>query len=65
MHNSHILELEHKWRSDQDVVRLRGSIQVNHTFAELGARRLWNLLQTEDYVAALGAMTGCQAVRVL
>ena len=39
------------------------SIQVRHTYAELGAKRLWQLLQAEGYVAALGAMTGCQAVQ--
>ena len=49
--------------SAEDVVRLRGSIQIEHTLAKLGADRLWSLLQTEDYVAALGAVTGNQAVQ--
>ena len=49
--------------SAEDVVRLRGSIQIEHTLAKLGAERLWSLLQTEDYVAALGAVTGNQAVQ--
>jgi isocitrate lyase len=47
----------------EDVVRLRGTIEIKYTLAELGARRLWDLLHTEHYVAALGAMTGCQAVQ--
>ena len=47
------------------VVRLRGSLPVEHTLARLGAERLWRLLTTEDYVAALGAMTGGQAVQMV
>lgn len=47
----------------QDVTRLRGSIDIKYTLAEIGAKRLWKLLQTEPCVAALGAMTGCQAVQ--
>jgi isocitrate lyase len=47
----------------EDVVRLRGSVVVEHTLARLGAQRLWNLLHTESYVAALGAMTGNQAIQ--
>ena len=46
-----------------DVIRLRGSIQIEHTLARLGAERLWQLLQEELYVAALGALTGNQAVQ--
>jgi isocitrate lyase len=49
--------------TSQQVVKLRGSIQVEHTLARLGAQRLWWLLQHEDYVAALGALTGNQAVQ--
>ncbi len=49
--------------SAQDVDRLRGSIQIEHTLARLGAERLWELLQNDSYVAALGAMTGNQAVQ--
>ena len=49
--------------SVQDVERLRGSVHVEHTLARMGAERLWNLLQTETYVPALGAMTGNQAVQ--
>jgi isocitrate lyase len=67
--------LEREWQSNprwegitrpysaEDVVRLRGSIQIEHTLAKLGAERLWSLLQNEDYVAALGAVTGNQAVQ--
>src|SRR5438105_3884018 len=47
----------------EDVLRLRGSIQIEHTLARLGAERLWELLQNESYVNALGAMTGNQAVQ--
>jgi len=47
----------------EDVVRLRGSVEIKHTLAERGAKRLWELLHNESYVPALGAMTGCQAVQ--
>jgi isocitrate lyase len=47
----------------EEVKKLRGSIQIKHTIAELGAERLWRLLESEDYVAALGAVTGSQAVQ--
>src|SRR2546426_1284746 len=68
-------ELEQDWRSSErwagivrpygaaDVDRLRGSIGIRHTLAELGAERLWELLRTEDYVPALGALTGNQAIQ--
>ena len=48
-----------------DVERLRGSIQVEYTFAKLGAKRLWDLLNTEAFVPALGALTGNQAVQMV
>src|SRR5688500_10172230 len=48
-----------------EVERLRGSVQVEHTLARLGAERLWELLQEEPYVAALGALTGGQAVEMV
>ena len=51
--------------SEEDVEKLRGTIHVEHTLARLGAERLWRLLQDEDYVAALGAMTGGQAVQMV
>jgi isocitrate lyase len=47
----------------RDVVRLRGSVQEEHTLARLGAERLWQLLHTEDFVPSLGAVTGNQAVQ--
>ena len=49
--------------SADDVLRLRGSIEVKQTLAELGAERLWQLLQEEPYVNALGALTGNQAIQ--
>ena len=47
----------------EDVLRLRGSIHIEHTLARMGAERLWDLLQTEPYINALGAMSGNQAVQ--
>ncbi|NBC86117.1 MAG: isocitrate lyase [Bacteroidetes bacterium] len=70
-----IADLEATWAEDPrwqgierpysaaDVVRLRGSFQVKHTLAEMGAARLWHLLHDEDYVNALGALTGNQAMQ--
>ena len=67
--------LRNEWRTDprwagkdrtytaEDVVRLRGSVQEEHTLARLGAERLWSLLHDEDYVNTLGALTGNQAVQ--
>ncbi|MRG91312.1 isocitrate lyase [Polyangium spumosum] len=49
--------------TEADVERLRGSFHIEHTIAKLGAQRLWELLHTEDYVAALGALTGNQAMQ--
>ncbi|GAA1861224.1 isocitrate lyase [Asanoa iriomotensis] len=51
--------------SADDVVRLRGAIQEEHTLARRGAERLWTLLHDEDYVNALGALTGNQAVQMV
>jgi isocitrate lyase len=45
-----------------DVIRLRGSLQIEYTLARNGAERLWNLFQSQPYVAALGAATGNQAI---
>jgi isocitrate lyase len=73
--NSFAAALTHEWAasprwqgivrpySAADVYRLRGSISIEHTLARLGAQRLWNLLHTESYIAALGALTGNQAVQ--
>ena len=46
-----------------DVVRLRGSVQIEHTLARLGAEKLWRRVNTEDFVPTLGALTGGQAVQ--
>src|SRR5215212_485664 len=46
-----------------DVKRLQGSLVVEHTLARRGAEKLWELLHTEDFVPALGALTGNQAVQ--
>jgi isocitrate lyase len=51
--------------TDADVERLRGRFHVEHTVARLGAERLWQLMQDEPYVAALGALTGAQAVQMV
>ncbi|GAA3982233.1 isocitrate lyase [Thermobifida alba] len=62
-------ETDPRWKgiertySAEDVIRLRGSVTEEHTLARLGAERLWNLLHTEDYINALGALTGNQAVQ--
>src|SRR5205809_3040196 len=68
-------QLEKTWKTDrrwqgitrpysaQDVVRLRGTIHIEYSLARLGAERPWDLLHTESYVAALGALTGNQAVQ--
>lgn len=49
--------------SAEDVQRLRGSIEIRYSLAETGANRLWELLRNEDFVNALGAMTGNQAMQ--
>ena len=62
-------ETEKRWAGikrpykGEDVVRLRGSIKTHHTIGFLGAKKLWHNINTEDYVHALGAMTGNQAVQ--
>ena len=69
--------LEREWQTDrrwsgisrdytaEQVVRLRGSVRIEHSLARLGAKRLWKLLHTEDYVNALGALSGGQAVQMV
>jgi isocitrate lyase len=68
-------ELAASWREEQrwqgitrpyspaDVLRLRGSVQIEYTLARMGAERLWELLHTEPFINALGALTGNQAVQ--
>ncbi len=64
-------ELNKRWQgikrpySAEDVVRLRGTVQVEHTLARMGAERLWRLLHQEDYVHSLGALSGNQAVQMV
>jgi isocitrate lyase len=64
-------ETDERWQgirrpyTAEQVVRLRGSLPVEHTLARIGAERLWRLLTTEDYVAALGALSGGQAVQMI
>ena len=67
-------ELEERWARDPrwagvtrpyaaaDVTCLRGSLRREHSLARHGAERLWNLLHNEEHVAALGCLTGGQAV---
>lgn len=67
-------ELLNSWKSErfegverpysvEDVMKLRGSIVIEHTFATKGAERLWQLMHERDYVHALGALTGNQAIQ--
>src|SRR5580658_2079 len=49
--------------TEEEVERLRGTVKIEYTLARLGAERLWKLLQEEDYVPTLGALTGNQAVQ--
>jgi isocitrate lyase len=49
----------------EEVLRLRGSVQIKYTLARMGAERLWHLLESEPYVAALGAVTGNQAIEMV
>ena len=68
-------ELNASWRQDErwagiarpyrpeDIVRLRGSVGIEHTLARIGAERLWSLLRSDVPVTALGALTGNQAIQ--
>lgn len=49
--------------SAEKVVRLRGSLQIDYTLAKLGAQKLWNLLSSEPFIRAMGALSGNQAVQ--
>ncbi len=49
--------------SADDVVRLRGSLTIEHTLARRGAERLWQMLTSEPFVNSLGALTGNQAMQ--
>lgn len=75
MTNSRVAQLQESWEMDsrwngitrpytaEDVIKLRGSIDIEHTLAKKGSEKLWKLLNEEDYVNALGALTGNQAVQ--
>ncbi|ASS90467.1 MAG: isocitrate lyase [Bacillaceae bacterium] len=62
-------EKDERWKgitrpySAEDVLKLRGSIEIEYTLARRGAEKFWNLMKTEEYVNALGALTGNQAVQ--
>ena len=70
-----VQQLEKLWKNDsrwegisrpytaEEMLKLRGTLKIWHTFAQVGAERLWHLLNTEDYIIALGAMSGNQAVQ--
>jgi isocitrate lyase len=70
-------DLESQWQHDRrwagitrpysadDVIRLRGSMRIEHSLARAGAERLWHLLRTEPFLRALGAQTGTQAVQMV
>src|SRR5918999_659285 len=74
LNGSQAAEIEREWESPrwkgitrpytaEDVVRLRGSIKIEHTLARMGAERLWELMHEKPYVQSLGALTGNQAVQ--
>src|SRR3989441_3291428 len=76
MRDEECANIKRSWRSDrwngvlrpysaESVHALRGSVRVDHTIARLTARKLWNLLKTEPYVSALGALTGSEAVEMV
>ncbi|MFD1359215.1 isocitrate lyase [Fictibacillus halophilus] len=75
MSNSRVEKLKEMWKNEErwqgvsrpytaeEVIRLRGSIDIEHTLAKHGAEKFWNMLQNKTYVNALGALTGNQAVQ--
>lgn len=75
MTNERIQQLNESWENDarwqgvtrpysaEEVIKLRGSLDIEHTLARRGAEKLWKLVNTEDFVNALGALTGNQAVQ--
>ncbi|MEH7176768.1 isocitrate lyase [Neobacillus vireti] len=75
MTNKRAMELQESWELDkrwngitrpytaEDVIKLRGSLDIEHTLARRGAEKLWKQMHEEDYVNALGALTGNQAVQ--
>ncbi|WP_066319483.1 isocitrate lyase [Bacillus sp. FJAT-29814] len=75
MTDARVAQLQESWEMDarwkgitrpytaEDVIKLRGSIDIEHTLAKKGSEKLWQLLNEEDYINALGALTGNQAVQ--
>src|SRR5918911_2289344 len=74
LNRNQVAEIEQEWRSPrwegitrpytaEDVARLRGSIKIEYTLARMGAERLWKLMHEKNYVRALGALTGNQAMQ--
>ncbi|MFL0364408.1 isocitrate lyase [Pseudobacillus sp. 179-B 2D1 NHS] len=75
MTNERVQQLQEQWEKDErwqgitrpysaeEVIKLRGSIDIEHTLARRGAEKLWNYLHTEGFINALGALTGNQAVQ--
>ncbi len=68
-HVKRLWDTDPRWKgikrpySVEDVLKARGTLRIEHTFAQAGAARLWKLLTTEDYIHALGALTGNQAIQ--
>lgn len=70
-----IVQLQQDWKTNprwkgimrpysaENVVKLRGTLQVDHTLASIGAKKLWDLFEKERYIKAMGALTGNQAVQ--
>lgn len=70
-----IQELEQNWKNEErwkgitrpytaeEVIKLRGSLDIEYTLAKRGSEKLWNLINTEDFINALGALTGNQAMQ--
>ncbi|MBX9954599.1 isocitrate lyase [Peribacillus simplex] len=75
MMNERVQKLQQSWENDsrwtgikrpytaEEVIKLRGSIDIEQTLARRGSEKLWNLLKTEDFINALGALTGNQAMQ--
>ncbi|MDQ0882789.1 isocitrate lyase [Peribacillus sp. V2I11] len=75
MMNERAQKLQQSWENDsrwtgikrpytaEEVIKLRGSIDIEQTLARRGSEKLWNLLNTEDFINALGALTGNQAMQ--
>lgn len=75
MTNERVEQLQQNWENDsrwtgikrtytaEEVIKLRGSLDIEHTLARRGAEKLWNLLKEEDFINALGALTGNQAMQ--